>query len=174
MNQPCRIVFISGGQRSGKSRIAEQMVLSMSATPVYVATARVLDDDMERRVEVHRKRRGEEWRNVEAPLSLDISLKPGDVVLFDCLTMFATNHFFEAQEDIAQAFDEVVRQLETLFRRACGCTIVIVTNEIGLGGVPANRMQRHFADMQGQLNQWVAARAHEAWLVVSGLTLRLK
>lgn len=154
--------------------MAEQMVLSLSATPVYVATARVLDADMERRVEIHRKRRGTGWRNIEAPLSLDIDLNPGDVVLFDCLTMFATNHFFEANEDVCQACDEAIRQLKILFQRVCAGTVVVVTNEIGLGGVSANRMQRLFADMQGQLNQWVAARADEAWLVVSGLTLRLK
>lgn len=174
MMEPMRIIFVSGGQRSGKSVLAEKIALSLSDRPVYIATARIYDDETRRRVDVHRQRRGDRWTTIEAPVSLDFGLTPGDVALMDCLTMFATNHFFDAGEDADVAYDAVVAQLELLLSRSDGATLVIVSNEIGLGGVPANAMQRHFTDLQGRLNQWVAARADEAWLSVSGLPLRLK
>jgi adenosylcobinamide kinase/adenosylcobinamide-phosphate guanylyltransferase len=166
-----RIIFVTGGQRSGKSRFAERLVTSLSDNPVYLATALVNDEEMERRVEVHRQRRGSNWSNIEAPLTLAAHLH-GRTVLLDCLTMFATNHFFYNKEMVQPTIDSVKAQLDRLFSND-DAVIVVVSNEIGLGGVSPNKMQRNFCDIQGTLNQYVASLADEAYLIVSGLPLRL-
>jgi adenosylcobinamide kinase/adenosylcobinamide-phosphate guanylyltransferase len=170
MPHKVKVILISGGQRSGKSRYAEEMALSLSDNPIY----RIFDDEMQHRVDVHRSRRGTAWRSVEAPDNLDITLNDGDTALLDCLTMLATNRYFDLDEDIDRAYDAVVEQLERLTEADADATLIVVTNEIGLGGVAANAMQRRFADLQGSLNQWVGRRADSAYLVVAGLPLRLK
>lgn len=167
-----RIIFISGGQRSGKSVFSEKLALSLSSHPVYIATAKIEDDETLRRVEIHRKRRGDRWSTIEAPFIQDADLS-GETVLFDCLTMFATNHFLENDTDVETTICAVKTQLERLFSNH-GATIIVVSNEIGFGGISSNSMQRRFTDVQGTLNQWVASQAAEAYLVVSGLPLRLK
>lgn len=166
-----KVIFVTGGQRSGKSMFAENLVLSMCDNPIYLATALIKDEETARRVEIHRRRRGDSWTTVEAPLSLDADLSAA-TVLFDCLTMFATNHLME-KEDINMTLDAVKTELDRLFSNE-GATIVVVTNETGLGGISPNKMQRAFTDMQGTLNQYVAGIADEAYMIVSGLPLKLK
>lgn len=165
--------MITGGQRSGKSLFAEKMALSLSRTPVYLATAQVMDDDFRRRVELHRQRRGPQWLTVEETLAVDErGLKCGDVVVFDCLTLWATNWFFKCGEDVDRAYREMTRRLDNLF--ASGATLLMVTNEIGLGGISENPLQRRFTDLQGLVNQYVASRADEVHMLVSGIDLRIK
>lgn len=165
--------MITGGQRSGKSLFAEKMALSLSRTPVYLATAGVLDDDFRRRVDLHRRRRGPQWSTVEETLAVDErGLKDGDVVVFDCLTLWATNWFFKCGEDVDRAYGEMTCRLDNLF--ASGATLIIVTNEIGLGGISENSLQRRFTDLQGLVNQYVASRADEVHMLVSGIDLKIK
>lgn len=168
-----RIIMVTGGQRSGKSVFAEQLALRLSTHPTYLATARVLDKEMERRVAIHRQRRGDAWRNIEAPMAVDgISFKENEVVLIDCLTMWATNWFFEKNEDVAEAVSSLRQQIEWLVTN--DAVFIIVTNEIGLGGVSPDRMQRKFTDLQGELNQYVASLADEVYLAVSGIPVKIK
>lgn len=168
-----RIIMITGGQRSGKSRIAERMVLDLSPTPVYIATARVWDDEFRRRVDLHKQRRGPEWTTYEEPLHVEsIPLTVSDTVLFDCVTLWATNWFFECGEDADRALAEMKSRVEKLVARCH--TIVFVTNEIGLGGVAENSMQRRFTDLQGLINQYIAEIADEVHLAVSGIDVRIK
>ncbi len=164
--------MVTGGQRSGKSEWAEAKALSLSEEPVYVATARIWDDDFRRRVAIHQARRGTEWTNVEEQLDLSRLDMTGRVVLVDCLTLWATNLFFECKEDVDEAFALLTARFDSFISHKA--TYIFVTNEIGLGGVSENAMQRRFTDLQGKVNQYVAARADEVYMMVSGLTLRLK
>ncbi len=168
-----RFIMVTGGQRSGKSVFAEKLALSLADHPTYIATAKVMDEDMEKRVAVHKARRAGIWRNIEAPLFIDsVALKDKEVVLIDCLTLWATNWFFEEEESIERAEAAIKRQFEKL--SLIEATFIIVTNEVGLGGVSPNRMQRKFADLQGSLNQFVASKAAEVYMTVSGIPVKIK
>ena len=165
--------MVTGGQRSGKSVFAEQLALRLSPHPTYLATARVLDKEMERRVAIHKRRRGDVWKNMEAPLLVDrFSFKEDDVVLIDCLTMWATNWFFEQNEDVDSAVSSLRQQIGWLISN--DAVFIIVTNEMGLGGISSNAMQRKFADMQGEINQYVASIADEVYMTVSGIPVKIK
>lgn len=165
--------MITGGQRSGKSVFAENLAIGMSDCPVYLATAQVFDDEMKRRVEIHKQRRKERWINLESNLFIsENKFTPTDVVLIDCLTLLASNWFFERNESKSEAFEEIKKQIDNVI--ASGATFIIVTNEIGLGGVSSNKMQRDFTDLQGKLNQYIAGIADEVYLVVSGIPVKIK
>jgi len=168
-----RVIMVTGGQRSGKSVFAESIALKMSLHPTYLATARVTDDEMRQRVSIHQNRRKNIWRNLEAPLSVEeLSFSQGEIVLVDCLTLWATNWFFEKNEDIGEALAVLEQQIKRLLET--GATLIIVTNEIGLGGVSCNALQRKFADLQGLINQHVASLADEVYMVVSGIPVKIK
>lgn len=165
--------MITGGQRSGKSLFAENLALSRSDRPCYLATARVYDEEFRKRVDVHKARRGDRWVNFEIPLRVsEAGIGEEDVVLLDCLTLLATNWFFECGEDVKSTVNSVTAELDALFSRMAD--VIIVTNEIGLGGVSPNALQRRFADVQGAVNQWVSERASEVYLVVSGIPVKIK
>ncbi|MDE7109506.1 MAG: bifunctional adenosylcobinamide kinase/adenosylcobinamide-phosphate guanylyltransferase [Muribaculaceae bacterium] len=168
-----RIIMITGGQRSGKSVFAENIALDMSTHPTYLATSKVFDEEMRRRVEIHQKRRGSHWRNIEAPLSIEaLSFSYNEVVLVDCLTLWATNWMFEKNEDIDKALCALKFQLKLL--KDAGVILIVVTNEIGLGGISSNTMQRKFTDLQGLINQYVSSIADEVYMVISGIPVKIK
>lgn len=165
--------MVTGGQRSGKSVFAERLALSMSDCPIYLATARVFDEEMRKRVEIHKQRRSEQWRNIESPLYITENIfQDTDIILLDCLTLWATNWFFELNEKVDNALAEIQRQISEMIDT--GATFIVVTNEVGLGGVSANPMQRRFADLQGSLNQFVAEMAEDVYLIVSGIPVKIK
>lgn len=168
-----KIIFVTGGQRSGKSVFAEKTVLSMSSSPVYVATAQAFDDDFRQRIMVHKQRRGSQWTTYEQPVDVaSIPLTCNDTVLFDCVTLWATNCFFHFNENAGEALAFMKDQAESLI--STGADIVFVTNEVGLGGISPNAMQRHFADLQGSINQYLASLSNEAYMIISGLPLKIK
>lgn len=167
------ITLITGGQRSGKSLFAENKALSISTSPVYLATARIFDDDFRHRVDIHKARRGENWTTIEEPLLVgDILIDSGATVLLDCLTLLASNWLFECGENPDEALCRISSQLKSLFAK--DADFFVVTNELGLGGVSANPLQRKFADLQGSVNQFVAALADEVYFVISGIPLKIK
>ena len=172
-----RITLVTGGARSGKSALAERLALGRvpaGGQALYLATARPAPDDpeMARRIALHRDRRGPGWQVIEAPLDLADALKASDdggrVRLVDCLTLWLSNLFAEGAEPGAA----VAALCRTLGAQAG--PVVLVTNELGLGIVPADALARRFRDAHGLMNQAVAAVADEAWMAVSGLPLRLK
>lgn len=166
-----RIILITGGTRSGKSAEAERKALALSRQPVYVATAQVFDDEFRQRVTLHQQRRGPEWTTIEEPLfpsSYDLT---GRVVLVDCLTLWLTN-FLSETEDADKALAAVEEEFDKL--TAQDATFIFVTNEIGMGGTSANALQRKFTDIQGLFNQYVARRADEVVLMVSGIPVTIK
>ena len=168
-----RIILITGGERSGKSAYAERLALSLSPTPVYMATAHPWDDEFRERIRRHQERRGPQWTNIEEERRLSHHDVGGRVVLVDCLTLWATNYFFDQQE---AAVDDILEVLKAEFDRFVQqeATFIFVTNEIGMGGVSANAVQRRFTDLLGWLNQYVAQRADEVMLMVSGIAVKIK
>ena len=168
-----RVLLITGGQRSGKSQYAEQLALSLSPNPIYVATARVFDEEFRQRVALHQARRGPQWTNIEEEKELARHNFSQRVVLVDCLTLWATNFFFDLNESTEQTLLALREQLEALFAQE-DVTYIFVTNELGLGGVSPNATQRRFTDLQGSLNQIVAHQADEVTLMVSGIPIRIK
>ena len=167
-----RIILITGGSRSGKSTHAEQLALSLSDKPVYLATARIWDEEFRERVRRHQARRGPQWTNIEEEKQLSRHNLAGRVVLVDCLTLWATNFFFDGGGDV----DATLAALKAEFDRftAQDATFIFVTNEIGMGGVSDNEVQRKFTDLQGWMNQYVASRADEVILMVSGIPVKIK
>lgn len=169
-----RIILITGGARSGKSSYAEQLALSLSSTPVYLATAHIWDEEFRDRVRRHQERRGPQWTLVEEELHLSSHDFTGRTVLVDCLTLWATNFFCREEQDAST--DAVLDALKSEFDRLVSqdATFIFVTNEIGMGGTSDNEVQRRFTDLQGWMNQYVASRADEVTLMVSGLPLKVK
>ena len=175
-----RTIFITGGARSGKSRFAEQLALGFGEPLGYLATAQALDGEMNERIRRHCLRRGDAWQTIEEPLQLSQALVNNDsiykAILIDCLTLWITNLLLldeEPGEETEERIQENVNQLaETL--KGTKTPVIIVSNEVGMGIVPEHRLGRIFRDIAGQANQTIAAAADEAWLVASGIPLRLK
>ncbi len=168
-----KVIMVTGGQRSGKSLFAERLALSMSSRPTYLATAQVLDEDMRQRVIIHQQRRKDFWRNIEEPFELSkIVLSENEVILVDCLTLWATNWFFKTNCDVQAAMTHLSKELKHLLAQTV--TLILVTNEIGLGGVSENSLQRKFTDLQGLINQFVASVAQEVYLIISGIPIKIK
>jgi len=171
-----RIILITGGQRSGKSRYAEELALSLSDSPVYMATAHIWDNEFGERVRRHKARRGEQWTNIEEERFLSRHNIYNKVVVIDCITLWCTNFFHsDGYERLPQA-DDILREMKEEFDRftAQDATFIFVTNEIGCGGVSVNAVQRRFTDIQGWMNQYVAEKADEVILMVCGIAVRIK
>ena len=160
-----------GGARSGKSRYAEWLIATYPQPWIYVATAEARDDEMAERIAVHKARRAAGWQTVEASHALADALRaaPTDAaVLVDCLTLWLSN-LLEGSFDIEA---QTARLLEVLARRT-GPT-VLVSNEVGLGIVPDNALARRFRDLQGTLNQRLAAQAARVIMMVAGVPVAVK
>ena len=166
------IHLITGGERSGKSTYAESEALRLSGQPVYLATARVWDEEFRQRILRHQERRGPEWTNIEEDIRPSKHDFTGRVVLIDCITLWATNYFFDMQQDVDQALKALKKEFDTLVQQ--DATFIFVTNELGMGGMSESRTQRLFTQLQGWMNQYVAARADRVTLMVSGLPLTVK
>ena len=167
-----RIILITGGARSGKSSYAENLALSLSPNPIYMATAHVWDEEFRQRVIRHQQARGLEWTNIEEEKELSKHSVAGKVVLIDCITLWCTNFFYESQGKVSQALKAIQQEFDRFTHQEA--TFIFVTNEIGMGGTSENELQRKFTDMQGWMNQYVAARADEVILMVCGIPMRIK
>ncbi|MEM6464433.1 MAG: bifunctional adenosylcobinamide kinase/adenosylcobinamide-phosphate guanylyltransferase [Pseudomonadota bacterium] len=166
------LTFVLGGARSGKSGFAERLIEESGLEAVYVATGRAFDTEMEARIGVHQQRRGNMWRTVEEPLALADVLKDeaseGRAVLVDCLTLWLTNLMME-ERDLPTEAQRLADGLSGL-----SGAVVLVSNEVGFGIVPDNRMARDFRDHAGRLHQMIAERADQVYLMAAGLPLKMK
>ena len=167
-----RIILITGGARSGKSTYAEKLALSLSPNPVYLATARIWDEEFRKRVIHHQERRGPEWTNIEEDKELSRHSLSGRTVLIDCITLWCTNFFFDLDADTDRSLAAAKAEFDRF--TAQDATFIFVTNEIGMGGTSENKIQRKFTDMQGWMNQYVASRADEVILMGSGIATKIK
>ena len=169
------ITFITGGARSGKSAFAEARALQAGGKRAYLATAQALDPEMQDRIERHRKRRGDAWDTFEEPLAVAELVRRlsgrYDVLLLDCLTLWLSNVMARTSEDkdISARIEDLAAALQTY-----SGTVLVVSNEVGLGIVPDNPLARRFRDLAGSLNQAIAAIADEAYLLASGIPMKLK
>jgi adenosylcobinamide kinase/adenosylcobinamide-phosphate guanylyltransferase len=161
---------VLGGARSGKSRYAESLVTALPPPWLYVATAEAGDSEMVARVAAHQARRGPRWTTIETPRNVAETLgtHAATPTLVDCLTLWLSNVML-ADADV----DAEIEQLDEALARAAA-PIVLVANEVGFGIVPDSALGRRFRDLQGLLNQRIAARADRVVLVVAGLPLTLK
>jgi adenosylcobinamide kinase/adenosylcobinamide-phosphate guanylyltransferase len=170
-----KMIFITGGCRSGKSRFGLDYANRNFRKKAFLATSRILDEEMALRVENHRKMRGPEWQTIEEPVKVVESIlqlsEEVEVLLLDCITLWISN-LMERWEDDRRIFSEAERLLTALRKRKG--TFLIVSNEVGMGVVPATPLGRRFRDVAGAVNQRIAGAADVAVLMVSGIPLLLK
>jgi adenosylcobinamide kinase / adenosylcobinamide-phosphate guanylyltransferase len=181
-----KLILVTGGARSGKSRLAEEMAHAAGGPVVYMATAGVSDGEMAERVRVHRLRRPAGWTTLEEPLAVTEALKKveaaGGTLILDCLTLWLTNLLLErysedlppeAHQDLERGILQIVAGfVDTAL--AVPFRVIVVTNEVGLGVVPAYPLGRIYRDLAGRANQLVAAAADAVFLTVSGIPVRIK
>jgi adenosylcobinamide kinase/adenosylcobinamide-phosphate guanylyltransferase len=165
------VTLLLGGARSGKSHYAQQLG-QQAERVVFVATAQAGDDEMRRKIDLHRSSRPQHWQTVEEPLALAQTIvlhgTSCDLLIIDCLTFFAAN-LLEPGTDQSAPVDALCNALHSP-----PCSVVLVSNEVGMGVVPEYASGRRFRDLLGEMNQRVAAVATDVFLMVAGLPLVLK
>lgn len=166
------IFFITGGARSGKSRHAQELALSLTGNPVYVATAKDWGSDFTDRIKRHQNDRGPEWTNYETEKYVSILPIKNKVAVIDCVTLWLTNFFIEYKNDIdlsLQAFKSEIDALSNM-----NGTFIIVSNEIGMGVHAETEIGRKFTDLQGWANQYATSKAEQVVFMVSGIPVSIK
>ncbi|POY34868.1 adenosylcobinamide kinase/adenosylcobinamide phosphate guanyltransferase [Solitalea longa] len=166
------IIFVSGGVKSGKSRYAHNLAKSLSANPVYVATAKIWDDDFRERVERHQSDRGPEWENFEETHRVSLLPIENKVVVVDCLTLWLTNFFMDHDQDIEVSLALFKAEIDKL--EQISGTFILVSNEIGMGVHADTAIGRKFTDLQGLANQYTASKACKVVFMVSGIPMTVK
>ncbi len=173
-----RVIFITGGTRSGKSSFAVKMAKRISDTNsrvAFMATCIPEDEEMKRRVALHKKKRPFSWKTIEVKADILKELKKikssFKVVIIDCLTLFVSGLLMQGlnESQIKKKIEEIARFISHALY-----TTIVVSNEVGSGVVPENRLAREFRDLAGLTNQIVARKADEVYLVVSGIPLKIK
>lgn len=173
-----KLIFVTGAARSGKSFFAEQLAAKLSEKVIYIATCVPEDEEMQERVKRHQARRPHEWQTVEEALNpvrvIKESDRPDQVFLLDCLTLLVNNLLFKG--DAALGEEEILGQISELARVSseADATVIIVSNEVGWGIVPASPLTRLYRDILGRTNQIMAAYADEAYITIAGLPVELK
>ncbi|MDR2389090.1 MAG: bifunctional adenosylcobinamide kinase/adenosylcobinamide-phosphate guanylyltransferase [Tannerellaceae bacterium] len=169
---PRQILLITGGTRSGKSAYAEKLARSLSTHPVYLATARLWDEEFRERVRRHQAIRGPEWTTIEEEKILSRHDLTGQVAVIDCVTLWCTNFFYDLEGNTDNSLRALKAEFDAFTAREA--TFIFVSNEIGMGGVPGNELQRRFADLQGWFNQYIAQRADKVVCMVCGIPVEIK
>ena len=170
-----KLIFITGGSRSGKSSLAVKLAQSMRKKTLFIATCIPEDKEMKRRIALHRKKRPSSWRTIErrgvlTPI-LRKEVKADVIILIDCLTLFVSSLLMEEMEE-RKIKDEVVKIIAMIENGKA--TVIIVSNEVGSGLVPENKLGRDFRDIAGSCNQIVARGADEVIYMVSGIPVNIK
>ncbi|WP_406683135.1 bifunctional adenosylcobinamide kinase/adenosylcobinamide-phosphate guanylyltransferase [Seonamhaeicola sp. MEBiC1930] len=166
------IYYITGGERSGKSSYAQNLALSFSQTPKYVATSRIWGEDHRKRIDRHIADRDERWTSIEEEKELASVINKNDVVVIDCVTLWLTNFYVDTKNDVEKSLDLAKYEFEKLLE--INATIIIISNEIGMGVHAQTEIGRKFTELQGWMNQYIAKNADRATLMVSGIPLKLK
>jgi len=166
------IHLITGGERSGKSGYAQKLALSLADNPVYLATAKIWDDSFQERVDRHKSDRDERWTSIEEQLELSKVIPQGRVIVFDCVTLWLTNYFVKFKNDKMESLNSAKREFDKLV--GYDGTLLIISNEIGMGLHGESQMARDFVEIQGWMNQYIAKAADNVTFMVSGLPMTVK
>lgn len=183
-----KLILITGGVRSGKSTYAETIASKAGSDILYIATALPFDSEMKERIAKHREHRPAHWQTIEAYRDLDTlilkNISGKAAILLDCVTVMLNNLLFEAGMDWETANHQLIADIEKQsrkeFQKLILCAekleipFILVTNELGLGVMPENRLSRIFLDIHGRVNQLLASAAQEVFLCVSGIPLQIK
>jgi adenosylcobinamide kinase/adenosylcobinamide-phosphate guanylyltransferase len=173
-------IFVIGGARSGKSSFALKEASKIKGQKAYIATAEALDEEMKERIEKHKTERGNEWDTFEETMNIPDLLSnlknKYSVILIDCLTLWLSNIFMRTQgaEDRTQTVDKTIKDFINGLSGFNDLSLYIVSNEVGTGIVPVNKLARQFRDRAGFLNQKVAEIADEVYLITAGIPLQIK
>lgn len=181
-----KTVFLLGGARSGKSFYAQELAKQMAEAVLFVATATAGDEDMHRRIKKHQQDRPQEWHTLEAPFEvgkqIEDTVEDEELVIIDCLTLLVNNIFCRHDETQFDNIEdsllekEVITEIKAIISciKKVDASFIIVSNEVGLGLVPDNRMGRLYRDILGRANQMIGQAADEVYLMVAGIPLRVK
>jgi len=175
MKDQKRIIFITGGARSGKSRFAQELGQKFPEPRAYLATAQPLDREMTERILRHKQSRAADWHTLEEPLRVAEAIRENGsrfhLILLDCLTLWISNLMMAGWSE-----EKIVRDTDLLIEAGQGteCSLIFVGNEVGMGIVPENPQARTFRDLSGLVQQKIAREADEVYLMVSGLPQRIK
>jgi adenosylcobinamide kinase / adenosylcobinamide-phosphate guanylyltransferase len=170
------VIFVTGGSRSGKSDYAMGIANSHGGRKVYIATATAGDEEMAVRIARHKDARGNDWETIEEPLEIQKAFDTIGgrcTVVLDCLTLWLTNLMMEHGDGFEDTALLKAKELAAVLKN-CSGMVIVVTNELGSGIVPENALSRRFRDMAGTVNRIIAEAADEAWLVMSGIPVKLK
>ena len=167
------LYLITGGERSGKSGYGQDLAMSLSKNPMYVATARNWDGDFQKRIDRHQSDRDENWVNIEKEKHLSEIDFSGKVAMIDCVTLWLTNFFVDTKNDVELCLEQAKKEIELVLQQE-DITIIIITNEIGMGVHAATHVGRKFTELQGWMNQYLAKKADKVVLMVSGIPVPVK
>lgn len=166
------IYYITGGERSGKSSYAQQLAESLSDTPFYLATSRIWDADFKERVDRHLSDRDKRWTTTEEEKNISNVINKNTTVVIDCVTLWLTNFYVDTKNDVQESLSLATQEIDKLIE--IDATIIIISNEIGMGLHADTKIGRKFTELQGWVNQYIAKKADKATFMVSGLPLTLK
>lgn len=183
-----KIILVTGGARSGKSNFAESLCINRNNSTAYIATSIPFDDEMKDRVKKHKESRPQNWRTYEIYKDIysiiDNISKEYETVILDCVTLLVNNLMFTYGIEIDEATSEDINELEDYIKKQVNKLLnevektklyfVVVTNELGMGVVPANKLSRVYSDIVGRINQQISSRSDEVYFVVSGIPMKVK
>jgi len=183
-----KIVTVTGGARSGKSSFGEALLKKSSGKKGYIATATPFDDGMKERIKNHQNSRPKAWQTFELPYEISSHIdkisKSCDIAILDCITVFSSNILFEKEYDwekisyekISVLEEKIIDEIQQIIEKArvCNLDLVIITNEVGSGIVPGNRLSRVYRDIAGRINQRLSELSDEVYVTISGIPLKLK
>jgi len=177
-----KLIFITGGARSGKSTFAERMAISLGESVAYLATAQPLDEEMTFRIKKHREKRLNTWKTYEETIEVSelvshLGLEK-EVILIDCLTLLTSNLLLREEDKIEdpECQEEILLEIKKLAEISfkVPAQVIIVSNEVGMGLVPDNTLGRVYRDILGRANSIIADKADEVFIMVSGIPLKIK
>ncbi|MFC5045968.1 bifunctional adenosylcobinamide kinase/adenosylcobinamide-phosphate guanylyltransferase [Aquimarina hainanensis] len=166
------LYYITGGERSGKSNYALNLALELSESPYYLATSRVWDQNHQQRIDRHKKERDDRWTSIEEEKKIASVIVEKSVVVIDCVTLWLTNFFVDLDNDVEKALEEAKKEFDRLI--AIDATIIIISNEIGMGVHASTKVGRQFTELQGWMNQYIAKKSDKAILMISGIPVTIK
>lgn len=176
-----KLILVTGGARSGKSSFAEKLAKKANKDVTYLATCQALDEEMALRIEEHKKRRPKNWKTIEEPLNASSVIekegKSDRVILLDCLALLVANLIFSKGDSTSELIDQaVLNEIKTLAKvsKDVPASVIIVTNEVGMGIVPEYPLGRAYRDTLGKANQILASEADEVYLLICGIPVNVK